>query len=667
MRVFLFTTQFVYVIKGLVVKQSEVKIVRIFTKLRFWLMIFVLLIFFAINQIFFSSERITETEVSMGQFINEVINHPGLENVVIKKNADILTANFNEGNLWQNSDGKKFNVVTTIYTDGYEETITQILLDEGIVLEVENDNVGGGFMSYLPTILLYLLLFGGLIFILNRQQGAANKALNFGKTKSNISKEKPTVKFSDVAGLEETKEELREVKEFLENPKKFRDFGELKIPKGVLLYGPPGNGKTLLARAVAGEAGVSFFSISGSDFVEMFVGVGASRVRDLFEKAKEVAPSILFIDEIDAVGRHRGSGLGGGHDEREQTLNQLLVEMDGFDKTGDVIIMAATNRPDILDNALTRPGRFDRQVLVPAPNTKEREEILKLYARNLPIDQNVDFRKIAQQTYGFSGAGLENLINEAGLLCVRYGRLSVTMLEIEEAIEKVMLGTERKSFVLEKRDKQTVAYHEAGHAIVAYALEDAEELHKVTIVPRGRALGYTMTLPEKEKVLEYRNSLWAQLAMFLGGRAAEDILSDNPTGGITGDNAVATQIAEKMVKEYGMSRLGRRSFVNRDGPVLVGVNFGAQSPYSDAIAKQIDEEISYLIDDLAYGNARVILNEYIQELEALAQGLIESEEETLWHEQISEILEGTKLAKDKKKWKFNTASNTETGLAFLPL
>ena len=280
MRVFLFTTQFVYVIKGLVVKQSEVKIVRIFTKLRFWLMIFVLLIFFAINQIFFSSERITETEVSMGQFINEVINHPGLENVVIKKNADILTANFNEGNLWQNSDGKKFNVVTTIYTDGYEETITQILLDEGIVLEVENDNVGGGFMSYLPTILLYLLLFGGLIFILNRQQGAANKALNFGKTKSNISKEKPTVKFSDVAGLEETKEELREVKEFLENPKKFRDFGELKIPKGVLLYGPPGNGKTLLARAVAGEAGVSFFSISGSDFVEMFVGVGASRVRD---------------------------------------------------------------------------------------------------------------------------------------------------------------------------------------------------------------------------------------------------------------------------------------------------------------------------------------------------------------------------------------------------
>lgn len=637
-------------------------------KISFWFRIIVYMLMGLLFFQFFNQDKSPSSiEVSLTQFETQIIHAQGIEKIEMKQKSDRVIAYFNEDSPWikEVKEGKieKYIQVESVYPDGYEGDFTKILKETGVELEVDSEimSIWKGFLiNWLPLI----LIFGLLLWFLSKR--GAGGVMKFGKNKKGVLVEKPKKKFDDVAGLEEAKEELQEIKEFLENPQKFEKFGKLKIPKGVLLYGPPGNGKTLLAKAVAGEAGVPFFSIAGSDFVEMFVGIGASRVRDLFEQAKSVAPSILFIDEIDAVGRHRGAGIGGGHDEREQTLNQLLVEMDGFNERTNVIVIAATNRPDILDSALTRPGRFDRQVLIPAPNAKEREEVLRLYACDLPVSEDIDFKKIAHQTYGFSSAGLESIINEAGIIAVRNDKEQIAMLEIERAIEKIVAGPERKSFVLEKRDKLVIAYHESGHALVGYALYDADEVHKLTIVPRGKALGSTVSLPQKERVLEYRNHLWANLAMTLGGRAAEDILSDNPSSGIASDNNVATQIARKMVTEYGMSKLGLRKFESEDSPIMLGRDFLNKVQYSDAKAKEIDDEIDKLIDR-AYQNAHKILSRYKNELEATAKGVIASEEETLRGEQIEEILNGTQLAEDKDEWKFFTDKHDEKfGLVIAP-
>ncbi|MBX5448150.1 MAG: ATP-dependent zinc metalloprotease FtsH, partial [Acidothermus cellulolyticus] len=440
--------------------------------------------------------------------------------------------------------------------------------------------------------------------------------------------------FADVAGADEAIEELMEIKEFLENPAKFQAIGA-KIPKGVLLYGPPGTGKTLLARAVAGEAGVPFYSISGSDFVEMFVGVGASRVRDLFQQAKENAPAIVFIDEIDAVGRHRGAGLGGGHDEREQTLNQLLVEMDGFDVKGGVILIAATNRPDILDPALLRPGRFDRHIVVDRPDLEGRKGILRVHAKGKPFAPDVDLDVIARRTPGFTGADLANVINEAALLTARANQKQITMATLEESIDRVMAGPERKSRIMSDKEKKIIAYHEGGHALVGHALPNADPVHKVTILPRGRALGYTLALPTEDKFLVTRAELMDQLAMLLGGRTAEELVFHEPTTGAANDIEKATAIARNMVTQYGMSeRLGARKFGQSDGEVFLGREMGHQRDYSEEVAATIDEEVRRLIEN-AHDEAWEILVEYRDVLDALVLELMEKE--TLQKEEVLRI------------------------------
>ena len=430
-------------------------------------------------------------------------------------------------------------------------------------------------------------------------QGGGSRVMNFGKSRAKlITKDTPKTTFADVAGADEAIEELQEIKEFLQNPAKFQAIGA-KIPKGVLLYGPPGTGKTLLARAVAGEAGVPFYSISGSDFVEMFVGVGASRVRDLFEQAKANAPSIVFVDEIDAVGRHRGAGLGGGHDEREQTLNQMLVELDGFDTKGGVIVIAATNRPDILDPALLRPGRFDRQIVVAQPDLTGRKGILKVHARGKPIAPDADLDIIARRTPGFTGADLANVINEAALLTARHNGKQINMAALEEAIDRVMTGPERKSVLLSEKERKLIAYHEGGHALVGHAMANADPVHKVTIIPRGRALGYTMALPTEDKFLTTRAEMQDQLAMLLGGRTAEEIdLLHEPTTGASSDIAMATKIARSMVTEYGMSErlLARGSFGSGDAEPFLGMDRSHSRDYSEEIASAIDEEIKRMIE-----------------------------------------------------------------------
>ncbi|MGI5206308.1 ATP-dependent zinc metalloprotease FtsH [Spirillospora sp. CA-108201] len=485
--------------------------------------------------------------------------------------------------------------------------------------------------SLLPIVVIVLIF----LFIMNQMQGGGSRVMNFGKSKAKlITKDTPKTTFADVAGADEALEELEEIKDFLQNPAKFQSIGA-KIPKGVLLYGPPGTGKTLLARAVAGEAGVPFYSISGSDFVEMFVGVGASRVRDLFEQAKTNAPSIIFIDEIDAVGRHRGAGLGGGHDEREQTLNQLLVEMDGFDVKGGVILIAATNRPDILDPALLRPGRFDRQVTVDRPDLEGRKGILRVHGRGKPFAQDVDLDVIARRTPGFTGADLANVINEAALLTARFDRKLIDMDTLEESIDRVMAGPERKTRVMSEKEKKIIAYHEGGHALVAHALPNSDPVHKVTILPRGRALGYTMTLPMEDKFLTTRSEMTDQLAMLLGGRTAEELVFHEPTTGAANDIEKASSIARNMVTEYGMSeRLGARKFGSGQGEVFLGRDMGHERDYSEDIASAIDDEVRRYIEG-AHDTAWEILVEYRDVLDELVVNLMEKE--TLSKNQVLEI------------------------------
>ena len=490
-------------------------------------------------------------------------------------------------------------------------------------------------VSILVSLLPIALIIGLLFFFMNQMQGGGSKVMQFGKSKAKVvSKDTPKTTFADVAGADEAVEELEEIKEFLQEPAKFQAVGA-KIPKGVLLYGPPGTGKTLLARAVAGEAGVPFYTISGSDFVEMFVGVGASRVRDLFEQAKANAPAIVFVDEIDAVGRHRGAGLGGGHDEREQTLNQLLVEMDGFDVQGGVILIAATNRPDILDPALLRPGRFDRQIAVEPPDLEGRTKILTVHAKGKPIGEGVDLRAVARRTPGFTGADLANVLNEAALLTARSDLKLITGVQMDEAIDRVIAGPQKRSRLMNDREKAITAYHEGGHALVAHALPNTDPVHKVTILPRGRALGYTMVLPDEDKYSTTRAEMLDTLAYALGGRAAEEMVFHDPTSGASNDIEKATQVARRMVTQFGMNeRLGAIRFGQADGEVFLGRDMGHQRDYSEEVAAVIDEEIRTLIDN-AHHEAYEILEENREVLDNLVLELLDKE--TLDKEEIAAI------------------------------
>ncbi len=521
----------------------------------------------------------------------------------------------------------------------YADDITNHLTDAKVPVKV-NPQLGnpilGTIIQFLPFVLLIILFF----WIMNNSAAGGNRVMNFGKTRAKmVSKEAPKVTFKDVAGVDEAVEELVEIKEFLENPAKFQSVGA-KIPKGVLLYGPPGSGKTLLARAVAGEAGVPFLSISGSDFVEMFVGVGAARVRDLFEQAKNNAPAIVFVDEIDAVGRQRGAGLGGGHDEREQTLNQLLVEMDGFDVRSGVIMIAATNRPDILDPALLRPGRFDRQIVVDRPDLKGRLAILNVHARGKPLDDGVDLEILARRTPGFTGADLANVMNEAALLAARRGLKHITMNEMEESIDRVIAGPQRKSRVISDREKRVIAYHEAGHALVGHALPNADPVHKISIIPRGRALGYTLSLPTEDRFLVTRSEMIDELAMFLGGRVAEELVFEDPTTGAQDDIDRATRMARQMVTEYGMSaKLGPMALGAKQEQVFLGRDFASHPDYSENIAFEIDKEIRRLLDE-SFAEARAILVQYRPVLDKIVDALIEHE--TVEKDLLQKLLEPVK-------------------------
>jgi cell division protease FtsH len=514
---------------------------------------------------------------------------------------------------------KEFEYPYTQLTD-----VAGQLNDANIPFEVDPPNNGFWFtlIGTLAPILLIILFF---ILFMSSMQGGGNRVMSFGKSRARrMTKDQPKVTFADVAGADEAVQELTEIKEFLEAPQKFQKLGA-RIPKGALLVGPPGTGKTLLARAVAGEAGVPFFSISGSDFVEMFVGVGASRVRDLFEQAKQNSPCIIFMDEIDAVGRQRGAGLGGGHDEREQTLNQLLVEMDGFDSKSGIIMLAATNRPDILDPALLRPGRFDRQIVVDRPDLPGREKILKVHTRGKPLGNDVDVGTLARGTPGFTGADLANLVNEAALLAARHDKDQIDMSEMEEAIDRVIAGPERKTRLISEKEKEITSYHEAGHAIVGALLPEADPVHKITIIPRGQALGVTMSLPTEDRFMMSRSQLMAQLAMMLGGRAAERVVFDEITTGASNDLERVTQTAKQMVTRFGMSeKLGPMALGHQQGQVFMGRDFHAQPDYSDEIAFQIDKEIRRIVDE-SYDTAEDLLVRNRTLLNKLSKELIEVE------------------------------------------
>ncbi len=493
-------------------------------------------------------------------------------------------------------------------------------------------------LSLLTYVLPFLIFIGFWIFLMNQVQGGGSKVMSFGKSRAKrLSVDSPKITFRDVAGVDEAVEELHEIKEFLENPKKFQALGA-RIPKGVLLYGPPGTGKTLLARAVAGEAGVPFFSISGSDFVEMFVGVGASRVRDLFEQAKQNSPCIIFMDEIDAVGRHRGAGLGGGHDEREQTLNQLLVEMDGFEAKDNIIMIAATNRPDILDPALLRPGRFDRQITVDRPDRKGRAKILEVHTRGKPLAKDIEVDTLAGQTPGFTGADLSNLVNEAALLAARTGKKEITQVELEEGIMRVVAGPEKKTRVMGEKERLITAYHEMGHAIVGHYLEHSDPVHKVSIISRGQALGYTISLPSEDKFLTTRAELTDTMAMTLGGRAAEEIVFEEITTGASNDLEKVTATAKQMVMRFGMSdKLGPRVFGHDHGMPFLGREFSAEPDYSDEIAREIDDEIRRIVES-AHQQAKDILSEHRESLTTISEILLKRE--TIESQEFEALLAG---------------------------
>ena len=531
-----------------------------------------------------------------------------------------------KGKYWakksQAGDESKLKDYTSTYVGS--DSLAELMAGAPTEYKVNTDNPNAlmdMLVSVLPTVALIAIMF----YFMRQMMGANNKAMQFGKTNAKTNEStRPKVKFSDVAGIDEAVEELEEVRDFLADPERYRKLGA-KIPRGVLLVGPPGTGKTLLAKAVAGEAGVPFFSISGSDFVEMFVGVGASRVRDLFKEAKQQAPSIIFIDEIDAVGRQRGAGLGGGHDEREQTLNQLLVEMDGFEDTESVILIAATNRPDILDPALLRPGRFDRQITVDRPDVKGREQILKVHAENKPLDPDVKFDKLAQLTVGFTGADLANLLNEAALLTARRRRSLVSMDEIEESMERVIAGPQRKSRVMSEKERTTIAYHESGHALVGHILDNADPVHKISIISRGQALGYTMQLPAEDHFLKTRGEMLDELAVFLGGRTAEELMCDDVTSGASNDLERATKMAREMVTRLGMSEeLGTQVFGEAQHQVFLGRDYADHQDYSEETARRIDAEVQRIMRE-AHERARAILDARRDQLDLMARVLLERE------------------------------------------
>lgn len=519
------------------------------------------------------------------------------------------------------NDGTHYKVT---YPGDYSAELTKKILDAGLDPKTDNQKASA-WSSMLMNLLPALLIMGVLFYFMTEMQGGPGKMLRLNRSRAlGKGKDKSDVTFADVAGCDEAIEELREIRDFLEDPAKFQAMGA-RIPKGVLLYGPPGTGKTLLARAVAGEAGVPFFSMSGSDFVEMFVGVGASRVRDLFDQAKKSAPAIVFVDEIDAVGRHRGSGLGGGHDEREQTLNQMLVEMDGFDVTSGVILIAATNRPDILDPALLRPGRFDRQIVVDPPDLEGRKAILEVHAAGKPLGPGVDLALIARRTPGFTGADLANTVNEAALLSARRGSSLITKAEIDEAIDRVMAGPERRSRVISERERRIIAYHEAGHALVGHVLPNTDPIHKVTIISRGQALGWTLALPTEDRHLKTRSELRDQMSMLMGGRTAEELIFGDPTTGAMNDIEVATRIAREMVTQFGMTdALGPQQLGAKGGEPFQGRDGIHEISYSDEIAAKIDSEVRRLLDE-AQAEAKEILTLHRASLDRLADALVEKE------------------------------------------
>lgn len=552
-----------------------------------------------------------------------------------------------EGTLVKAVPGQESGKFVT-YVPLYDSDMIALLnekIDEQKVKRVEFGPQEGNsiWLTFLTTIIPFVIIFILFFFLLNQAQGGGSRVMNFGKSRAKLyNEEKKRVTFDDVAGADEEKAELEEVVDFLKDPRKFNAVGA-RIPKGVLLVGPPGTGKTLLARAVAGEAGVPFFSISGSDFVEMFVGVGASRVRDLFENAKKNAPCIIFIDEIDAVGRQRGAGLGGGHDEREQTLNQLLVEMDGFAGNEGIIIIAATNRPDILDPALLRPGRFDRQITVDRPDIKGREAVLKVHARNKPLGDDVKLDVIARGTSGFTGADLENLLNEAALLTARKNKKQISMEEVDEAIDRVIAGPAKKSRVISEEERRLVAYHEAGHTIVGYHLKNAEMVHKVTIIPRGQAGGYTVMLPKEDRFFATKSDLLDKITGLLGGRVAEELVLGDISTGAHNDFQRATAIARSMITEYGMSRLGPMQFGRNQGQVFLGRDIGHERNYSDQIAYEIDQEMQRIINE-CYERCKELLIKHRDQLELVATTLLRVE--TLDAEQIKRLIETGKLEED---------------------
>ncbi len=601
---------------------------RFFKSAAFPIIIVIVLAFFA-SRLISNADR--AEPVKFGQFLDQLEEPNQIKTVTLDTKDNSVEVVL--------PDDKKYEVG---FPDAYGDVlVNQLRVSEddgniqGFDVKPARSNV---ILSLLTYVLPFLIFIGFWIFLMNQVQGGGSKVMSFGKSRAKrLSVDSPKITFRDVAGADEAVEELHEIKEFLENPKKFQALGA-RIPKGVLLYGPPGTGKTLLARAVAGEAGVPFFSISGSDFVEMFVGVGASRVRDLFEQAKQNSPCIIFMDEIDAVGRHRGAGLGGGHDEREQTLNQLLVEMDGFEAKDNIIMIAATNRPDILDPALLRPGRFDRQITVDRPDRAGRRKILEVHTRGKPLAKLIELDALAGQTPGFTGADLANLVNEAALLAARTGKKEITQVELEEGIMRVVAGPEKKTRVMGEKERLVTAYHEMGHAIVGHFLEHSDPVHKVSIISRGQALGYTISLPTEDKFLTTRAELTDTMAMTLGGRAAEEIVFSEITTGASNDLEKVTATAKQMVMRFGMSeKLGPRVFGHDHGMPFLGREFSAEPDYSDEIAREIDDEIRRIVEG-AHQQAKDILVEHREQLTTISELLLKRE--TIEREAFEALLEG---------------------------
>ena len=626
--------------------------------------IFYLLIFLVVIGVvgLFRGQGDPQTEYNVNEFYNK-LNNGDIEEMTIQPVNGVMRITGQEQGA---EEGETF-IAQVPANDEMIANITETAQEQS-VLSVEQEEQPSAWVTFLTSIIPFVIIFILFFFLLNQAQGGGSRVMNFGKSKAKMySEEKKKVRFKDVAGADEEKQELVEVVDFLKDPRKFSAVGA-RIPKGVLLVGPPGTGKTLLARAVAGEAGVPFFSISGSDFVEMFVGVGASRVRDLFENAKKNAPGIIFIDEIDAVGRQRGAGLGGGHDEREQTLNQLLVEMDGFGVNEGIIIIAATNRPDILDPALLRPGRFDRQITVDRPDVKGREAVLTVHTKEKPLSENVDLKTIALRTPGFSGADLENLLNEAALVAARGDKKMIDMDDVDEAIDRVIAGPAKKSRVISKKERDIVAHHESGHTVIGMVLDDADMVHKVTIVPRGQAGGYAVMLPKEDRYFMTKPELFDKITGLLGGRVAEEIIFGEVSTGAHNDFQRATSIARKMVTEYGMSeKLGPLQFgSNSGGQVFLGRDIQNEQNYSDQIAYEIDQEVQNFIQ-YCYDRAKTILTENKDKLELTAKTLLDVE--TLDATQIRSLFDKGRLPTDEElealarennaKIKNNTSSTDE--------